>query len=356
MGKTKENTRNRIKNILFGILLIMVLIILYEVERFSDAGRLINYAGIARGGAQRYVKLELFGVHDQKLIDKLNKTLDGLWNGSRELRLPKINDKNFRNSLKLQREEWIKLYDMVETMEDLEGEKKEELKAKVLEESEEYFNLSNNTVNAVEAYAEKLANYLSVFQLVLGAVVLGIISLMIIDYADRKLLLEQNNRLRNKAYIDAHTGLPNKSRCEAIFNNNKVVTGNICVVMFDLNGLKIVNDEQGHIAGDEFIKGFADVLKKSIRGQDFVGRYGGDEFVAVIHNADCNALAKIFDRIDENVSIFNKENAELQLSYAHGCSFSNGRNGCTMKKLLSEADEDMYKNKTEMKTKCCICK
>lgn len=355
MGKIKENVRNRIKNILFAVLLIMVLIMLYEVEKFSDAGRLINYTGIARGGAQRYVKLELFGVHNQELIDKLNKTLDGLLNGSKELRLPKINDKNFRNSLKLQREEWVKLYDMVEAMEDLEGEKKEELKAKVLEESERYFNLSNNTVNAVEAYTEKLADYLGVFQIILGAVVISIISFMILDYADKKFLLEQNIRLRNKAYIDAHTGLPNKSRCEGIFNN-KIVSDNICVVMFDLNGLKTVNDKLGHIAGDEFIKGFADILKKSIRGQDFVGRYGGDEFVAVIYNADCNGLAKIFDRIEENISIFNKENTELQLSYAHGCSFSNGRIGCTMKKLLSEADEDMYKNKTTMKTKCCICK
>ena len=129
MGKIKENVRNRIKNILFVVLLVMVLIMLYEVEKFSDAGRLINYAGIARGGAQRYVKLEMFGVHDQKLIDKLNKTLDGLWNGSKELKLPKINDKNFRNSLKLQREEWVKLYDMVETLEDLEGDKKEGFKA-----------------------------------------------------------------------------------------------------------------------------------------------------------------------------------------------------------------------------------
>lgn len=349
MGKIKENVRNRIKNILFAVVLIMVLIMLYEVEKFSDAGRLMNYTGLARGGVQRYVKLELFGVHDQQLIDKHNEILEGLWNGSEELKLPKINNKNFRNSLKLQREEWVKLYGMVESMHDLEGEAKEEFKTKVLEESEQYFKLSNNTVKAVEVYAEKLADYLGVFQIILGAVVVCIISLMILDYADKKLLLEQNIRLRNKVFIDVHTGLPNKSRCEGIFNNNKIVTDNICVVMFDLNGLKTVNDKLGHIAGDEFIKGFADILKNSIRGQDFVGRYGGDEFVAVINNADSESLAMIFDRIEENISIFNRENPELQISYAHGCSFSNGRSGCTMKKLLSEADEDMYKNKTIMK-------
>ena len=349
MEKIRENVRNRIQNILFVLLLILVLIMLYEVEKFSDAGRLINYAGTSRAGAQRYVKLEFFGIHDQKLVDRHNKILDGLWNGSEELKLPKIKDKNFRNNLKIQREEWIKLYDLVETMENSEGAKKAELKTKALAESEKYYNLSNNTVYSAERYAEKLADYLGIFEIILGAVVLGIISLIIMDYADKKHLLEQNVKLRKKAYIDVHTGLPNKSRCEGIFNNNKIVSDNVCIVMFDLNGLKAVNDKQGHIAGDELIKGFADILKNSVREQDFVGRYGGDEFVAAIYDVDNDGLTKIFDRVEENIKIFNEENPKLQLSYAYGFSQSAGRSGCTMKKLLSEADEDMYKNKTAMK-------
>lgn len=153
-----------------------------------------------------------------------------------------------------------------------------------------------------------------------------------------------------------HTGLPNKSRCENIFNNDKFITDDVCVVMFDLNGLKATNDKLGHIAGDNLIKGFANILKKSVREQDFIGRYGGDEFVSVIYNMDESGLEKIFERIKENVKIFNEKNPELNLSYAHGFSPSNGRSGCTMKKLLSEADEDMYKNKVEMKNKCYICK
>ena len=123
------------------------------------------------------------------------------------------------------------------------------------------------------------------------------------------------------------------------------------MVMFDLNGLKTVNDNLGHIAGDDFIKGFAKILKKSVRNQDFVGRYGGDEFVAVIYGVGNEGLKKIFDRVKENVSLFNKEKLGLNLSYAQGYSFSRGRDNCTMKMLLSEADEDMYKNKMAMKEK-----
>ena len=354
--KLREDIRNRIQNVLLAVLLILVLVILYEVEKFSDAGRLINYAGAARVGVQRYVKLEFFGVHDEGLIDRHNKILDGLLNGSKELRLPKIKDKNFIKNLELQREEWIKLYDIVETMENSEGFKKEKLRTKALEESESYFKLSNNTVNEAEAYAEKLADNLGILEIILAVVVVCLISLMAMGYADKKHLLEQNVKLKKRAYIDVHTGLPNKGCCENIFNNDKFITDDVCVVMFDLNGLKATNDKLGHIAGDNLIKGFANILKKSVREQDFVGRYGGDEFVSVIYNMDESGLEKIFERIKENVKIFNEENPELNLSYAHGFSPSNGRSGCTMKKLLSEADEDMYKNKVEMKNKCCICK
>lgn len=349
MIKTREKIRDRIQNILLFLLLIIVLIMLYEVENFSKAGRLISYTGFARGGAQRYVKLEMFGIHDQELIDMQNNILNGLWNGSEELNLPKITDKHYRTKLKKQMEYWDKLYKAVETLEHSEDKEKEKLKAIVLAESEYYFKIASNTINAAENYAERLADYMSIFEMILGAIVIGIMALMVMEYTDKKILVEQNVKLGKKAYIDAHTGLPNKSRCEEIFNNKKLVTEELCSVMFDLNGLKATNDRQGHLAGDELIKGFADILKNSVREHDFIGRYGGDEFVGVIYNPGNDGLKRIFERIEENIKIFNEEHPGLNLSYAYGYSCPNGRSDCTMKQLLSEADENMYKNKADMK-------
>ncbi|MGP1612056.1 MAG: GGDEF domain-containing protein [Catonella sp.] len=348
MIKTREKIRNRVQNVLLCLLLLIVLIMLYEVEKFSKAGRLISYTGFARGGVQRYVKLELYGIHDQELVDMQNKILDGLWNGSEELNLPKITDKSYRKKLKKQIEYWDKLYETVETMEHSEGKEKEKLRVIALAKSEYYFKIASNTINAAEKYAESLADYMSIFEMVLGAIVICIIALMVTEYADKKILVEQNVKLGKKAYIDAHTGLPNKSRCEEVFNN-KIVTEELCSVMFDLNGLKATNDRLGHIAGDEIIKGFADILKNSMREHDFVGRYGGDEFVGVIYNPGSDGLKMIFERIEENVKIFNEEHPNLTLSYAYGYSCSKGRTDCTMKMLLSEADENMYKNKADMK-------
>ena len=54
--------------------------------------------------------------------------------------------------------------------------------------------------------------------------------------------------------------------------------------MFDLNNLKEVNDTLGHAAGDSMIANFAHILRKVVPEKDFVGRYGGDEFIAILYD------------------------------------------------------------------------
>jgi diguanylate cyclase (GGDEF)-like protein len=53
-------------------------------------------------------------------------------------------------------------------------------------------------------------------------------------------------------------------------------------IMFDLNNLKRANDTYGHAVGDQLITNFARLLRNAIPAKDFVGRYGGDEFIAII--------------------------------------------------------------------------
>lgn len=81
-----------------------------------------------------------------------------------------------------------------------------------------------------------------------------------------------------------HTGLPNKSRCEDLLNTSGFITEPLCFVMFDLNNLKEVNDTLGHAAGDSMIANFAHILRKVVPEKDFVGRYGGDEFIAILYD------------------------------------------------------------------------
>lgn len=64
--------------------------------------------------------------------------------------------------------------------------------------------------------------------------------------------------------------------------------------MFDLNDLKLTNDTYGHVMGDKLIITFANVLKETIGYFNFVGRFGGDEFIAVMYNTSKNDVRKFF--------------------------------------------------------------
>lgn len=71
----------------------------------------------------------------------------------------------------------------------------------------------------------------------------------------------------------------------------------VAVVYFDLDGLKEVNDREGHAAGDELIRRFADRVGRHLRATDPFGRLGGDEFAAVLERADPRAIDLIVERI-----------------------------------------------------------
>lgn len=76
----------------------------------------------------------------------------------------------------------------------------------------------------------------------------------------------------------------------------------ICFLMLDLDHFKSVNDTFGHLAGDDVLKNFAKILKDSCRGNDFPIRYGGEEFLILLHDVDLPDAAKIAERIREKTA------------------------------------------------------
>lgn len=93
--------------------------------------------------------------------------------------------------------------------------------------------------------------------------------------------LEEAERL---AFRDNLTGLDNRHYVEQQLAFRVKRAQTFCLILFDLNNFKLVNDSWGHLAGDELLKQFAHELKSFFRPTDTVGRWGGDEFIAVM---DC---------------------------------------------------------------------
>ena len=173
--------------------------------------------------------------------------------------------------------------------------------------------------------------------------------LLIAQYIDKLKRIKVNRVLEQKEYIDVHTGLPNKSRCEEIFRDTTIVREPIGCVVFDLNNLKTVNDSLGHTAGDSLISNFARIVRNVIPAKDFVGRYGGDEFVALIYSTDEKEIEEILKRLEVEVERFNQYGKHVPISYAHGWAISTAFRECTLRTLFDKADHSMYLNKQRQK-------
>jgi len=141
----------------------------------------------------------------------------------------------------------------------------------------------------------------------------------------------------NRAYFEAEV--------ERLKNGRRFP---ISFFVIDLNELKYINDNFGHEAGDELIKRAADILKKSIRGEDCLARLGGDEFAIVVPGADENIVKTIYNRIVSNQKIYN-ENSDIKVSMAIG--FSLAKNSSEIENSLKEADKRMYKHKNSLKNR-----
>ena len=151
--------------------------------------------------------------------------------------------------------------------------------------------------------------------------------------------------LTHQATIDFATGLFNRSCCREKLTEEPGLQKKCCMIMFDLNGLKRVNDTLGHEAGNEIIEHFADILRQNVPASAFLGRYGGDEFIAIIEKCDRNMADKILADIFEKVKEYNVSGSGTEISYAAGYALSVDYPYCTMAELMEKADEAMYEDK-----------
>jgi diguanylate cyclase len=124
-------------------------------------------------------------------------------------------------------------------------------------------------------------------------------------YSLGKLVREQNRQLARMNRIDAPTGLLNRSHWqdEAAHELRRCRRGGqtATLMMIDIDRFKMVNDEYGHPVGDEVIRRIATVIHDGIRDIDVCGRYGGDEFGAVLVDTSAAAAFAIANRIRTQV-------------------------------------------------------
>lgn len=164
------------------------------------------------------------------------------------------------------------------------------------------------------------------------------------------------NIMKYEQYAFSMKQLSERDDMTGLFNRNKFLNmmeqkysqmDRVCVIFFDVNNLKWVNDNLGHEKGDELlicagrtILALADQTKKAYR-------IGGDEFVLVIEHpqeGEPDALIKRWEELEA----FKEQSMDMELSVAYGYACGAGKD---IDKIVKEADEKMYRKKKEQKSK-----
>ena len=126
----------------------------------------------------------------------------------------------------------------------------------------------------------------------------------------------------------------------------------LCLLMFDLDHFKSINDNQGHLAGDHVLKVIAEILKDSFRKNDVTGRYGGEEFVAIIPEIRpedaMNVAEKLRHRIETENFVYNDKKIPVTVSIGVSLVIDSSE---AVDSIIQRADDALYVSKESGRNK-----
>lgn len=154
---------------------------------------------------------------------------------------------------------------------------------------------------------------------------------------------------RQKALIDPLTGLPNRAawgeRLEQEVAQWQQHGNTLLLAMLDLDHFKAINDNYGHLAGDKVLKIIASVLRKRLRGSDFIARFGGEEFVLMMPNTSWPVGARLAETLRAAIEAcpFHFKGERVTITMSIGMSaFKPGDHSDL---VLKRADQALYRAK-----------
>lgn len=164
-------------------------------------------------------------------------------------------------------------------------------------------------------------------------------------------LIEEKDELENIAMQDALTSIYNRRGVEKLtqmhWKNCIRYRLPFSLLMFDIDHFKNYNDNYGHVQGDVVLKQVAQAVKKALfRAEDFVGRFGGEEFLVVMPNTKLDGALEVAERIGQVITAlhlvheFNEDYGIVTVSTGVACIYPEGSS--TIEMLIKAADDAMY--------------
>lgn len=179
------------------------------------------------------------------------------------------------------------------------------------------------------------------------------------SFINQGLIKEQNKKLEYYANNDFLTNIPNRKSIIDYLNNILKTEKNISCMMIDIDDFKLYNDTYGHLAGDECLIGLAkDIENYIFENGGKVGRFGGEEFLAVFADKEENKIIEIANRLVDRVRekhIDFLPNSDFQvLTISIGVHIIKEMENMEVNSIIAFADDALYKAKKEGKNKVSL--
>lgn len=177
----------------------------------------------------------------------------------------------------------------------------------------------------------------------------------------RRMRHDTREKLELLTFVDELTGVFNyrylDQRLNEEFQRAKRHGYPVAVVYIDCDGFKMVNDTHGHETGNMVLRRTCEVLKANLRGEDFVGRLGGDEFLVVLPQTDGTGALIAAERLRSKLDALNLRAPSGQkldfLGFSMGVA-SYPANGETREAVIKAADDAMYRAKRAGGGRVCL--
>ncbi len=172
---------------------------------------------------------------------------------------------------------------------------------------------------------------------------------IVIIFRDISARRAAEERMQRLAFLDQLTGLPNRAlvyeRIEHALANPDAARAMVAFLFVDLDNFKQVNDTLGHLAGDQLLQSVAERLRETVRGEDTVGRFAGDEFVIILNAGYEGGARRVAEKILNALRRpFELEGAAVTVTSSVGIALY-PRDGRDIESLVRCADRAMYSAK-----------
>jgi len=188
--------------------------------------------------------------------------------------------------------------------------------------------------------------------------IIGAIEIFI-DDGNKIQILNKMEQYRKEATEDALTGIANRRNLEILLNSRlyefETMKIPFALAFIDIDNFKHVNDEFGHDVGDEVIKMVTKTIDGNARKHDVIGRWGGEEFVALLSNIGSEDITQAAERIRvlvEQSSVRNSDASEVKVTVSIGVTEVQYED--TVDSIVKRADMLMYKSKVAGKNRVTV--